>query len=205
MTNETTTTVEQSATVATEKACNSFRAFEYNPGPVDCAYSVQVSPAGGKTGAQPSHAVLELVKQGYNEDGTPGDSSIVGVLKDADDFDRTFLIAWTSIAVETKSNRATNRVDTAIKAAWGTKLRSGAGLPEAAKRPIEVAELMERARSMMVQYNPGVTMEEVSAMAKGISSVLAPWINDDGTYRPEGEPEAVEESKKSTKSKKPTS
>jgi hypothetical protein len=179
-TQTTPTLTEIQAKAAAIEAGKTVKPIEYMS-PDMCAVRVVAMPFGGSDA--PSHAVFELVQTDYDDDGTVTGERTVDTLKTDG---RGVLVAWSSVA--TKSSRTTNRVDTAIRAQWGRKLRDGYGLPDAARLPLEVAAALQSTRYFVARCRclmpSEVDVADVVKTARISHTHLAGYISDDGTYRP---------------------
>ena len=154
-------------------------------------------PFGGKD--TPSHAVIKLLAADYDEDGKQTGERIVATLEEETPHGRRgVLVAWASVA--TRSARTENRLNEAISSEWRKELRSGYGLPEAARLPLEVEEAMRRSRRFLASglgvLPSEVPTEDAVKTAKLFASHLAGYIGEDGEYR------APVETKKAKKAKK---
>ena len=151
-----------------------------------CAYFLRALPAGGKTDARPSHAVLEIRKNSYDDvTGKVDGNCAVGTLKRSDG--RVLLVSWESAARKGDSKATWAKVETAIMSdpyARG-RLRKGAGLSPKTRIPLEIADALDRVRSMKAEIlgldRINVPREEMLAGMRGMYGHLAAYLTDELT------------------------
>lgn len=153
----------------------------------DCGYRVVALPSGGKSDSAPTSAVLALYCDTFDANGNQQGDRLVDFLKDEQG--RILTAAWASAAARLGSARTYNRIVESAYRDFRYFLREGEGIPEEAKRPIAVRNLVDLARQTLATARKckprEIGIEEVVPLAKSIDPALAPWINDDGSFKPE--------------------
>ena len=138
-------------------------------------YRVEIEPMGGKPEA-PAFAVFFLVHDQYADDGTVESTHGPRVPLRGDD-DRQFYCSWVSANRE-KGSKRRGTIDRLITEQFKSQMDTL--LPEAVRLPREVAALLDKLRACM----PEAPMDVIVTTARHWDSKLAPFIADDGTYRP---------------------
>lgn len=163
----------------------------------NCGYRLVAMPSGGKNGP-PSLAVFALYCDQFNEDGTRNGEQVIGLLEDTEG--RVVTAAWASAAGRRGTARTWGRIEPLAYAQFGNRLQEGKGIPDAARRPIEVASLIKETREFyarMRKVSPmKIGIEEVVTQAKACRPDLAPWIKEDGSYNPAPKKTAAKRSAK---------
>jgi|TARA_R100000081_G_scaffold90718_2_gene66580 hypothetical protein len=169
----------------------------------DCGYRLVAMPGGGKDGP-PTQATFALYQDTFSDDGIPNGEELVSLLMD-DCGTKLKHCAWVSAASRQGSARTWNAVEALAQKQFKYQLREGEGIPEKAKRPIAVRNLIALARQTLAIGRKcstlDISIEDAVPMAKMIDPAMAPWINDDGSYKPPAEETAKKATKKAAKKK----
>ena len=113
---------------------------------------------------------------------------------------RPIVAGWTAVAEG--SNRTMNTVTEGVREQFRSEFMTPFyGVCEVAKKPLEVKAALETVRSnAAIARNVAghtVSLSECAAILKLVNPALAPWVNDDGSFKPEAPKTAAK--KKTTK------
>jgi hypothetical protein len=168
---------------------------------IQTAFRLEAVGTGGKAGEQPSNCLLYVVQTTYNETtGAETGERIAGLVNDPKN-GRPIVASWTAIA--DGSNRTMNTVTEGIREQFRSEFMTPFhGVCDVARKPLEVKAALETVRrNAAIARNVAghtVSLPECAAILKLMNPALAPWVNDDGTFRPEA-PKAAPKKKTAKK------
>ena len=155
---------------------------------IQTAFRLEAAGTGGKAGEQPTNCILYVYQTTYNEEtGAETGERIVGLVKDPKN-GREFIPSWVSVADgSTRTMKTlTEGIRQQFKAEFTTPFH---GVCEAAKKPMEIKAALATARRQAATARNvaghTVSLSECAAIVKLMNPALAPWVNDDGSFRPE--------------------
>ncbi len=155
---------------------------------IQTAFRLEAVGTGGKAGEQPSNCLLFVVQTTYNEKtGAETGERFAGLVNEPKN-GRPIVASWTAIA--DGSNRTMNTVTDGIREQFKAEFTTSFyGVCEVAKKPLEVKAALATVRknAATARNVPGhqVSLSECAAILKLMNPALAPWVNDDGSFKPE--------------------
>jgi len=165
------------------------------------AYMLEAVGTGGKAGGQPKDAVLYVTQNLYNEAGETTGSRLKRLLLDENG--RPMSVSWQAVLKVPMATRTANKVTEAVRVQCRYEFMNPEypDLADAARMPLMVTAQLKTNRETIAKMRGcaphQVDLAECAKMLKEYCADLAPWVNDDGTFKPA--PKAT--AKKTTKKK----